>query len=195
MNAAEEHPAVTWIADVPLLTNPIMLRAAAVVFLLAYVLIALIGIGVSIVDGHPERLLPFMAAMLTGFGVVTILMTLVTLFVFGNRMRCRFIIDDAGISTIVVDRRASIAGSLAIFAGAADNNAALASAGLSVAAGRRELTPWKRISGAICDPVRCEIRLTPAGWWPVGRIHCTEESYTAAAAAIRAFLINERKNT
>lgn len=192
MSGPDNPAAVTWIADVPLLTNPVMLRAAAAVFVLAYGLIALIGAGVLLGDGHPERIPAFLGAMLMGFGIVALLMLFVTLVIFGNRMRCRFIVDEDGITTIVVDRRAALGGSLAILAGSASGNATLTGAGLTSSASRREFMSWKRIGGAVFDRDRHVIRFTPSGWWPVGAIHCTAESWPAVEAAVRAILARRK---
>ena len=116
------------------------------------------------------------------------LIVLVMLVVFRNRMRCRFLIDDEGFASIVVDRTAAIAGSLAFAAGAASANATLAGAGLGAADSQCEYTRWNRVAGARYVPERHFIGLTAAGWWPVGAIHCAAESYPAVEARVREIL-------
>ncbi len=114
---ADADAALTWIANVPLVTNPVVLRALALALGLAYVLIVVIFAIVLAADDNLERLPTFMAAMLVGFAVVTILILLVMVVVFRNRMR--FTLDDEGMASAIVARRAEIANSLAVVAGAA----------------------------------------------------------------------------
>lgn len=181
MSPKQASAALTWVADVPLVTNPVILRAMVLVLGLAYLLITGIFAALLAAGDHLERLAAFMLAMLIGFGAVAALLVLVMLVVFGNRMRCRFIIDDDGVSSLLVDRRAEIAGSLAVLTGAAS----VAGAGLAAAGAQREYTRWSRVAGADYFPERHFIRLRAAGRWPVGAIHCTAESYPAAAAKVR----------
>ncbi len=180
--------ALTWVADVPLVTNPVILRAMGFVLGFSYLLVALVFGTVLAFDDHLERLPPFLFVLLIAIAAAAVLIVLVMLVVFRNRMRCRFVIDDDGLTSVIVDRRAAIGGSLAFMAGAASANATLAGAGLGTAGSQREYTKWSRVSGARYVPERHFIGLSAAGWWPVGAIHCTAESYPAVAARVREIL-------
>ena len=187
------EPALTWVADVPLLTNPVILRAMVLVLGLGYVLVTAIFAVILAIDDRLEHLPSFLLVMLIGFGIVAAMLMFVMLVVFRNRMRCRFIIDDEGVASMVVDRMAMIGGSLAIMAGAASGNAVVAGAGLGSLGSRPEYTSWSRVSGAEYFSDRCFIRLKPTCWWPVGAIHCTAESYPAVAEKVCRIL--ERRGT
>ena len=185
---AQAGPTLCWVAEVPLVTNPVVLRALAITLGLAYLLVAGIFAAVLASDGWLDRLPRVLGAMAVGFGLVALLCLLVMLVVFRNRMRLRFVLDDTGFSTFIVDRRAQVAGSLAVFAGGLSGNDTLAGAGLVQKAGPPEHTPWARVGGARFDPARHRILLTARGWWPVGAIQCDAESYPAVAARVREML-------
>lgn len=189
MTLREDEPAaLTWVADVPLLTNPVILKAMVLMFAFTWLLLLLIAVGVLGADGHLERLPAFMGAMSIGVGVVLVLMVLIMLILFRNRIRYRFLVTDEGLAMEMADRTAAIAGSLAIAAGVASGKPTLTGAGLGTVSSRREFTPWRRVGGADFVPERHLIRLKPSGWWPVGAIHCTEESFPAVAAKVQAIL-------
>lgn len=179
---------LTWVADVPLLTNPVIWRAMILMLAIAYLLVALIFGLVLAGGGHLERLPSFMAAMAVAFAAVFVVLALVMLVAFRNRMRCRFVVDSDGVTSVVVDRTAVVAGSLATLAGAAGGDALLAGAGLGSAGAWREYTRWSRVASADFFAHRYAIRLKAAGRWPVGAIHCTAENYPAVAAMVREIL-------
>ncbi len=179
---------LTWIVDVPLLTNPIVLRALVPILAIAYLfVVGIFGIVLASAD-HLERLPAFMGLMAIGFAFLALLALLVILVFFRNRMRVRYVLDDAGVTSVVVDRRAEIAGSLAVFAGTASANATLARSGLVAAGSQREHTKWNRIREARFRPERNFVSLVAAGSWPVGAIHCTPESYPVVEKRIHQIL-------
>ena len=189
----EVNEILTWIADVPLVTNPVVMRAMGMVLVISYLMITGIFAIVLTVDDHLDRLPTFMLSMLGAFAIVTVLLVLVMLVFFGNRMRLRYFIDDEGMTSVVIDRRAKIASSLAIVAGTASANPGLAGAGVATAGSRREYTKWVRVSEARYYPDRHHIGLVAAGWWPVGSIYCTEESYPVVEKRVREIFVT-RKN-
>ena len=189
----EVNETLTWIADVPLVTNPVVIRAMILVLVISYLMITGIFAIVLNADDHIDRLPTFMLAMLGAFAIVTVLLVLVMLVFFGNRMRVRYFIDDEGMTSVVIDRRAKIASSLAIVAGTASANPGLAGAGLATAGSRREYTKWVRVSEARYYPDRHHIGLIAAGWWPVGSIDCTNESYAVVEKRVRE-IFEARKN-
>ena len=176
---------LTWVADVPLLTNPVILRAFGLVFVFAYLLIIVIFVAVLAQQGELGRLPTAMIALLVGMAVAAGLMVLVMVVVFRNRMRCRFVLDEDGFGSTVVDRRAQIGASLALAVGAGSGNATLAGAGLAASSGQREYTAWRRVAGVRFQPEARRIVMTAAGWWPVGALHCSEQSYADVAHRVR----------
>ena len=186
---------LTWIADVPLITNPVVMRAMILVLIISYLMITSIFSIVLYADDHLDRLPTFMLAMLSAFGIVTVLLILVMLVFFANRMRVRYFIDDEGMTSVVIDRRAKIASSLAIVAGTASTNPALAGAGLATAGSRGEYTKWVRVSEARYYPDRHHIGLVAAGWWPVGSIYCTKESYPVVEKRVREIFATRKNKT
>jgi len=168
-----------------LLTNPVVLRATVLAFVLAYALIAIIVAVILGLDGDLRRMPVFMLALLVGFAGAAVLVLLVMLAVFRNRMRCRYALDDIGFAVTVVDPVARIGASLATMAGAGSGNATLAGAGLAAQAGGREYTRWDRISAVEFRPARRAIVMKAAGWWPVGAIHCEADSYAEVADRVR----------
>lgn len=186
---AEPGPEATaklgWVADVPLLTNPTILRAGAFVFVAAFGLVMAIFAIVLAIEGDLRFLPRAMAALLLGFVVVAGLLVLVSLVAFQNRMRCRFALDENGFAVVVVDRRAALGQALALTAGAGSGDASLTGVGLMGAAARREYTRWERVGGVEFRPARRVIVARSAGRWPVGALHCSAESYPAVAARVR----------
>jgi hypothetical protein len=178
-------PAMTWIADVRLLTNPVILRATALAFGLAYLLIVVVFAAILGWEGDLDRLPMFMAAMLVGFASAAVLVVLVMLLIFQNRMRCRFHLDDAGFGSCVVDRRAEIGAILAVTTGAGAGNPTLAGAGLAGLSARREYTSWDNVAAVQFRPRTHSIVMKAAGWWPIGALHCNEQSYAPVADRVR----------
>lgn len=179
------EPAMTWIADVSLLTNPVILRATALAFGLAYLLIVVVFAAILGSEGDLDRLPMFMAAMLVGFAGAALLVVLVMLLVFRNRMRCRFYLDDAGFASSVVDRRAEIGALFAVTAGAGWGNPTLAGTGLAGLSAQREYTCWDNVAAVQFRPRAYSIVMKAAGWWPVGALHCSEQSYAPVADRVR----------
>lgn len=186
---------LTWIADVPLVTNPVVMRAMTLVLVISYLMITGIFAIVLTVDDHLDRLPTFMLGMLGAFVIVTVLLILVMLVFFGNRMRVRYFIDNEGMSSIVIDRRAKISSSLAVVAGSIDANPRLVGAGLATVGSQREYTKWRRVSEARYYPDRHYIGLVAAGWWPVGSIYCTKESYPIVEKRVREIFATRKNKT
>jgi len=180
--------ALSWVAEVPLVTNPVVLRAFAIGFGLSFLLVAGIFAAILGADDRLADMPQALGALAIGFGIVALLCLLVMLAVFRNRMRMRFVLDEEGFSAVIVDQRAEIAGSLALATGSLSANPTLAGAGLAQKGSRREFTAWRRVAGARFDPAHHRILLTARGWWPVGAIHCDAGSYPAVAARVSAIL-------
>ncbi len=155
-----EAPSLCWVVDVPLLSNPRMLRSALIIAVLAGLLPVLLVAPVLLLEGsaqHLLRLAQLMLAVALGF---LVLMLLVMAVVFGNRQRLRFTIDAAGIIQDTVDRPSRLGSRLALACGLLTGSPETAGAGLLALSREREQLLW---SGAF-DRVK---RPFPA-WWRAG---------------------------
>ncbi len=170
-----------------LLGQPILLRQLLLVAGLSGLIMALLMSFLLAVQGEWERIPTMLLISLCAAGGLALMMVLVILLVFGNRMRMRFALDEKGIAVEMVDRRAKRANRLAAMAGILGASPTTAGAGLSAMARESEFLTWRGIVEARYAPGRRSITLRNR-WRTVAFLVCTPENYAQAEALVRAYL-------
>ncbi len=179
------QPALIWEVDVRLLGHPLIIRQLLLSAGLAGGIMALLLTFLLAVQGEWQGI-PAMLLICLGAAIaLALLLALVSLLAFGNRMHMRFGIGAEGVTVEVVDRRASWVNRLASLGGLVGASPSTAGAGLMALSRQGELLPWQGIVAARCDPQRRSITLHNA-WRPLALLACTPENYAHVEALVRA---------
>lgn len=140
-----------WERDVPLLTNPAILRSVLLLWLVtAGVMSALVGGIVAATDGLKSAV-PIVEMCLTIVGGLVLLSFLIMMLLFGNRMRMAFAIDERGVVARVIDRRAKATNRLAFLMGMLAGRPGAAGAGLIAMRDEERSAVWSSIVEARYD--------------------------------------------
>src|SRR5450631_4332614 len=100
---------IEWELDVPVATHPLMLAGFVKVCVISTALMGALLALLMAVNGSARQILPMLGVTaLIGFGLL-LLMLVVALLFFRNRMRMQFSVKAAGATTALVDRRAEAA--------------------------------------------------------------------------------------
>lgn len=172
---------VAWEADVSLLTNPLVVRQLAFVVLGAgLMMVVLLGF-IFIATGEFDAIVPMLqAALLTtaGFGL---LLLLVTVLVFGGRIRVRFVIDEHGVLWETVDPRAVTANRFALLAGILARSPQAVGAGALARTRQRSMVSWSQVQGVEVDDRRRTLTLRDS-WRPIMLVVCSPTTYPTVRA-------------
>lgn len=178
----------SWESDVPLLTNPLVLKQMVIVaagagLMMACLLTAILAAAGEFQDIPIMLLISLLAA--AGLGL---LMGLASLLFFGNRIRVRFTLNDKGALWETVDKRAITGARLAVLAGLLGGSPQTAGAGLLANARRVEFISWPEVAAVERNPRHLMIVLRGRGR-PLMMLICRPDNYEQAAG-----YINERHN-
>ena len=180
--AVDSEAPITWEANVPLLTNPVILRAAGIVLSITFVFVSIIFFIISRRGGLGQAL------MISGAAVAVLggLIIFVLIFVLTNRVRMLYCIGKNGYYSKIVDGRLNLASLASISAGAGTSSPTTAGAGLIAIAQDIEYQPWSRVRKAAFDPQRHRIVLS------FGRLsdilYCSRQSYPLVSEQVRILL-------
>ena len=179
--------AIVWEADVPLVTSRFVLGSTVKWIVLTYVVcIAWIGyIFLAIGEGRQIPMLAGIFAIIcAGLFVLSLLIMLVF---FGNRMPMRFAVDNKGVGSTVISRRARTASRIAAIAGALTGRPGLAGAGILAASSENTFVPWTRVTDAVFDRTSNTIVLRGARG-TLAWLVCTPETFETVRSRIEAQL-------
>jgi hypothetical protein len=170
------NPDLVWEVSIPLVTNPLILKAWTMAMGATYLLVMLILGTVFIGTGQADQL-PLLAGIFAiGVGVFMVLGLLVMLLVYGNRYRARFTLTHKGIAYEGVDRRARGMARLAVVAGVLGASARTTGAGLLAISQERVQLRWSGAFTARYLPHRHTIVLRNQ-WRDIMHVYCTSENY------------------
>ncbi len=185
--------ALNWDLDVPVATHPLMLVMYVKVFALVFALMSALLAFLMAVTGSAAQIMPMIGFVaMIAFGLF-LLILLVTLIFFRNRMRMAFVLDANGVSAAVVDPRAKAASKVAIVAGAVAGNPGLAGAGLMSASTSRRSFAWRGIDRAVYYPKWRAIVLDNQ-WRNLLILFCRDDNYDAVAEFVRTMLVEQADN-
>ncbi len=190
LSAEEPNPrgqveGVSWEADVPLVTNPLVLKQLALVATASGLFMGLLLTFISVTTGDFEAvpmmlLISLLAAAGLGVGFF-----LIALVFFGNLIHVRFTVDEEGVSWQAADRRARVMNRLAMVAGVLGGSPQAAGAGALAGSRENGLVRWSELSRVSCDPGHFMITLH-SSWRPVGMLICPPEAWDQVLDYVRA---------
>lgn len=184
-NQATGQPELVWETDMALLGHPTILRQLLLVAGLSGGIMALLMSFLLAVQGEWEGIPAMLLISLCAAVGLALLLLLVVLLFFGNRMRMRFALGEQGIAIETVDRRAKGASRLAVWAGLLGGSPTTAGAGLTALSSESQAFSWRGIAEARYDPRRRSITLRNR-WRTVAFLACTPENYVQVEALVRA---------
>jgi hypothetical protein len=165
-----------WESDFPLLTNPMVLKQFYMLILFSGLFMFLLLSFIVIITGEISAVPSMLLLTLIGVGILALLMFLVMLLYFGNRIKVRFILDQNGVVIQNIDKRSKFVNRAAIIFGALGLQPGTAGSGILAAAREEEHTTWKALAKAEYNHRHHTITLQNS-WRPVQILICTPENY------------------
>ena len=176
-----------WEIDVPVATHPIMLVNIAKVTVIAASLMGGLLAFLLAITGDFSAIWPLMVMLAACSAGLFLLLIVVALLFFRNRMHMRFRVDATGAGALASDRRARIASKVAIVTGLMAGKPGVAGAGLVGATTSNQNILWDAIVRARFHPRWRTISLANS-WRTVLILFCREDNYEAVALAVRRAL-------
>jgi hypothetical protein len=176
-------PDFLWEADFPLLTNPMVLKQFYMLIFFSGLFMFLLLSFIMIVTGEIEAVPSMFLITLIGVGVLALLMFLVMLLYFGNRIKTRFILDKKGVAIQNIDKRSKIVNRATMLFGALSLQPGTAGAGVMAASRETEQTSWASLAKAEYSPRYRTITLRNS-WRPVQILICTVDNYEHVATYV-----------
>ena len=180
-------PELSWEADIPIATHPVMLANFGLLFAMTGSLVSALLAFVLFMTGRVLSIEPMLEWTASATAGTFLLALLVATIVFGNRLPMRFKLDQSAAEAEVTDKRAKIATrAVAAFSWMADRFG-LAGAGLIAETSARQHILWDAVAKAHFHPLWRTVSLSN-GWRIVLILFCTPENYDAVAAAVHTGL-------
>jgi len=199
--AAAEGPAapapaapLTWETRISLLGNPLIRKQLGIVIVGSGVFMGLLLSLISAATGDFDQIWRVWRASLWATAGMAALMVFVVLVFFGNRMRVRFTVDEAGALWETVDKRAITGNRLALLGAALARSPQAAGAATLAAARQRESVRWEDVAEAEYDRRRRMITLRNS-WRPIMLLVGTAENYDELAAVVRSRVVPTSETT
>lgn len=174
---------IEWQIDVPIITNPLLMKQLALIFCLAPLLpISLLALAFGS-QGDMSPLLAvsgFLFALSSGLLLLAVVSSLI---IYRNRMRYRFVLTPDGFESAAVDDRAYRVGWLAIGLGLLLGKTGVAGSGLLALSTERRSGTWKSVTALRFHPGQRAITLRN-DWRTVAVIYCTEDNFEAAKSFV-----------
>jgi hypothetical protein len=176
---------IEWRTDVSLLGQPTMLWNFAKVIVLSVLLMGSLLSFLVAMNGDFD-MIPGMLG-LTGAvgGGFAVLMLLVILVVFRNRMAMAYRVDAACARMVQIDRRAKVGTKAAIILGALSGSPSAVGAGLLAETQATQNVAWSAVRKVRCSPRWRTVQLANS-WRTVLILYCTPETYEPVARYVEA---------
>jgi hypothetical protein len=176
---------LSWECDVPLVTNPVVLRQVFVVFLL----VPLIACGVLVLplwrEGSLDSLPMLLAMMFAVSGGLMIAGLLGALVLLGNRSRMSFRLTRKGVTAETIDPRVKRIGWITMVLGLLTGKPGAAGAGMLTLSHTRQSTTWRTVQKVRINGRRRMIELSN-GWRTIMVLYCTPDNHEGAVRMVNA---------
>jgi len=179
-NARPDHDAIEWRVDVSLLGQPSMIANFVKVIAIAVGVMGGLFAFLSLAQGTLVEIVPLLQLTAVSVGFVAVIMLLVMVVFFRNRMSMAFRVDAAGARSMVVDRRARGAGKAALVVGALSGKPQLLGAGLIATSSSSQSLAWSALRKASYSPRWRTIKLANA-WRTAMILYCDAANYDEIA--------------
>jgi len=141
--SVDPEDGLCWEADVPLVTNPLVVRSFEVVALASGLITALLLTLISAATGDFEQIPVMLLISLVAGAGLGLLLIIVALLGYGNRIHLRFRLDREGAQVETVDRRAPAANRGGLLVGLLAGSPATAGAGALASAREDTFVRWR----------------------------------------------------
>lgn len=183
---------LSWEVDVPLVTNPVVLRQVFIVFLL----VPVISCGVLVLplwrEGSLDSLPMLLAMMFAVSGGLMIAGLLGSLVLLGNRSRMSFRLTSKGVTAETTDHRVKRIGWITMVLGLLTGKPGAAGAGMLTLSNTRQSASWNAVRKTRFNGRRHMIELSN-GWRTIIVLYCTPDNHDAAVSMVRAHVPERRK--
>jgi hypothetical protein len=174
---------LAWEIDVPIISNPLVMKQLLLVFVLAPLLPAAL-LALAFWSQGDMSPLPAISGLLFALSAGLFLLAVVSsLLIYRNRMRYRFTLSPVGFESAVVDARARRVGWLTTGLGLLLGKAGVAGSGLLALSTERRSGTWKSVAAVRIHSAQRAIALRN-DWRTVAVIYCTEDNFAAAKSFI-----------
>jgi len=176
-NASPDHEtALEWRTDVSLLGQPTMVaNFIKVIAIAGFVMGGLLAF-LALTQGNPSEIIPLLQLTAACVGFVAVIMLLVMIVFFRNRMNIAFRVDASGARSAVIDRRARAGGKTAIVVGALSGKPQLLGAGLIAASTSSQRLAWSTVRKVTYSPRWRTIKLANS-WRTAMILYCDASNY------------------
>jgi hypothetical protein len=181
-----KNPSISWDISIPLINNPFVFRASLQLCLITGLVTTVLFGSIFIITGEPDvlkSLLTIMAMIIAG---LWILMLLVMIISFGNRMEMHFTIDKGRVTCVVTSKRSKLANRLLIVLGLLAQKPGAVGSGVIAISRESQSIEWNRVRLVQYDEKRKVISLRNR-WRSLIPIFCLPENYDEVAGSIKEY--------
>ena len=172
----DQETALEWRIDVSLLGQPTMVaNFVKVIAISAGVMGGLLAF-LALTQGNPSEIIFLLQLTAACVGFVAVIMLLVMIVFFRNRMNMAFRVDATCARSSVIDRRARAGGKAALVVGALSGKPQLLGAGLIAASTSSQSLAWSAVRKVACSPRWRTIRLANS-WRTAMILYCDASNY------------------
>lgn len=186
------HKELFWECDVPLVTNPVVLRQVFMVFLL----VPLVACAVLVLplwrEDSLDSLPMLLAMMFAVSGGLMIAGLLGALVLLGNKSRMSFRLTPKGVTAETIDRRVTRIGWITMVLGLLTGKAGAVGAGMLTLSHTRQSSTWRAIEKVRINGRRRTIELSN-GWRTITVLYCTPGNHEDVIRLVRAHVPEQRE--
>ncbi|MGB9749807.1 MAG: hypothetical protein ACPLWB_03080 [Caldisericia bacterium] len=167
---------IKWEIDIPLLNNKVLLKQIFFVFLITFIIIAVLMSVIFLSQGEPETIpMLLLVFFLVCLGLF-VLSVFVMLIIFGNRMTLRFTVDNKGVLYEMIDKRGKKLTNLSVILGAITGKPTPSGTGLIAKSQEVVFINYKNVI-KIEPKEKEKVILLKNEWRTLMAIYCKEENY------------------
>jgi len=176
----DRETALEWRTDVSLLGQPTMVTNFIKVIAIAGFVMGGLFAFLALTQRNPGEIIPMLQLTAACVGFVAVIMLLVMIVFFRNRMNMAFRVDASGARAAVIDRRARSAGNAALVVGALSGKPQLLGAGLIASSTSSQSLAWSAVRKVAYSPRWRTIKLANS-WRTAMILYCDASNYDEVA--------------
>lgn len=181
---------VSWNIAIPLVTNSFIVYQTTILCLVTGVVMSLLLGFILIMQGELSAIPQLLG--ISGIIVIGlwILMMLIMIIVFGNKMPVRFTINKKGITAQMTSPIGKKANRLAVILGLLMKKPGVAGSGLIALSQESVSYDWKNIVKVKYDRQKRQILMSNS-WRPLVAIHCLPENFEQAESLVKSYFTSK----
>ena len=166
----------SWDVSVALINNPYIFRMSIQLCLITWIVIMCLFVFIFVATGEYDAVVPILTLMTALCAGLWVVMLLVMLVFFGNRMPMRFTIRRGGITCDITSKRSKWANRLLIIMGILARKPGAVGTGILAVTQESQTFEWNRVYAVTYNERRCVITLRNR-WRSLLMIFCLPENY------------------